>query len=63
MSERVADAFEVLIAATPLRAPLKLNNRELAISAMSAALGAEDADLVDRVAEACRWIGQDWLLR
>lgn len=62
-AQGVADAFDLLVRVCPLPNPIGLNNRELAISALSAALGAEDADLVDKVAEALRFAGQDWLLR
>jgi hypothetical protein len=62
-TRHMEDAFDLLIHTCPLADPVGLNNRELAVSALSAALAAEDADLVDRVAEALRWVGQDWLLR
>lgn len=62
-TRRVNDAFDLLISVCPLREPIALNNRELALSAMSAALASGDADLVDSVSEAVRWAGQDWLLR
>jgi hypothetical protein len=62
-SERAADAFDLLLKVCPLRDPVKLNNRELALAAFSAALASGDAELVDRVAEAVRFVGQDWVLR